>query len=719
MRSRIPPKYIKIATISLSCLLVLFLIGVSIAYSKREAILNAVIAKAINKAKRDYNLELKISDPHFEGLTKVAFSNISIVPQNRDSLININDLHVGVKLFPLITGDIKLGSLTFESGKINLVKRDSIRNYDFLFKKKNRDSTKTTKADLAAMANRLLNQVLYKIPEDMRVTNFDVVINHDDDKLRFFTSLATIDDGEFKSNIHVNNNEAVWHLEGTVEPGDKQLAFKLYAENKKVELALIQKKLGLKLNFDTVYAQLNRAVKDGDEFRIYGSWAIRNLLINHPKIAANNIIIPSGAIDADVLIGENFIALDSTSVIYLKNIKANPYIKYTSIKGSKSPHKTYDLKLKTDDLNAQELFDAFPVGLFESLDGIKVKGQLQYNLDFFLDSKKPDSVRINSSLHKSADFRILRWGKMNLQKVNSSFVYTPYEYGKPMRDIVIGPQNPDYVPINQISPNLRNAVLTAEDPSFYTHNGFVEKAFQRSIATNFKEKAFKRGGSTISMQLVKNVFLSRQKTMARKIEEILIVWLIENNRISSKQRMFEVYLNLIEWGNNVYGIGEAARYYFGKHPSELDLGESIFLANIVPRPKKGLYFFEGDGSLTYSLRGYFKLIGGLMARRGYASRDTNAYGFYGVRLKPSLRRQVDPTDSVAVDSLYEEGAEIQHKSEGGFFRSLFGRRNPDTVRIDSKNKTFVKKDTIVTPAELRQQRREQRRKEREEKRKGL
>jgi hypothetical protein len=181
--------------------------------------------------------------------------------------------------------------------------------------------------------------------------------------------------------------------------------------------------------------------------------------------------------------------------------------------------------------------------------------------------------------------------------------------------------------------------------------------------------------------------------------------------------MFEVYLNLIEWGKNVYGIGEAARYYFGKRPSELTLGESIFLANIVPRPKKGLYFFEGDGSLSTSLRGYFKLIGGLMARRGYTSRDTNAYGFYGVYLKSSLRRKVDPVDSVTVDSLYEEEAaeEPTTESKGNFFKNLFRKRRPDTVYIQSGGKAIVK-DTVLTPAELRQRRREQRRKEREQRR---
>jgi membrane peptidoglycan carboxypeptidase len=113
-----------------------------------------------------------------------------------------------------------------------------------------------------------------------------------------------------------------------------------------------------------------------------------------------------------------------------------------------------------------------------------------------------------------------------------------------MRNIIIGPENPNFVPIDQISPYLKNALLTAEDPSFYSHNGFVEASIRSSIITNFKAKAFKRGGSTISMQLAKNVYLNRQKTLARKIEEILIVWIMENGKLSSKQRMFENYLNL-------------------------------------------------------------------------------------------------------------------------------------------------------------------------------
>ena len=140
--------------------------------------------------------------------------------------------------------------------------------------------------------------------------------------------------------------------------------------------------------------------------------------------------------------------------------------------------------------------------------------------------------------------------------------------------------------MNQISPDLRNALLTSEDYTFFTHKGFNEKAFRASIATNFKEKSFKRGASTVSMQLVKNVFLNRNKTLSRKVEEILIVWLIENEHIVPKERMYEVYLNVIEWGRNIYGISEAARYYFAKPPSDLSLAKAFFWPSWchAPRP---------------------------------------------------------------------------------------------------------------------------------------
>lgn len=682
----IPEKYYKIAKITLISLFSLSLIAGGIVYAKREAILKAVIKKAVGKADRDFDLELKIESAKFVGLSSVQFKNISLLPRGKDSLAKIDNFRVGVKLFPLLFGDIKLSEINLDKGEINLIKKDSVSNFDFLFrKKKTENPDEKAELNLGKFANSLINQMLYKIPDEMDIRDFRITFQDDSNKVDLYTSSATIDGGDVSSNIHVNGKESVWHVEGNVDPGDKELNLMLFADNKKVELPYLEKKFGLKLNFDTVFTEMHGARLSGSELEINGSWKVKNLLVNHKRIAGNDIIVPDASIDADMIIGKNFISVDSTSTVHIRDIDLHPFIKYTL-----SPSKIYELKLHTGEMDAQKLVGSFPQGLFESLEGIQVTGKLQYDLNFYLDSQSPDSVIFSSKL-RNEGFKVLKWGKINLQKINSSFVYTPYEYGKPMRDIIIGPENPDFTPINQISPYLKGALLTAEDPSFYSHKGFVEESIRKSIATNFKEKAFKRGGSTISMQLVKNVYLNRQKTLARKVEEILIVWIMENGRLSSKERMFETYLNLIEWGRNVYGIGEASRYYFGKHPSELSLGESIFLASIVPKPKSGLYRFEGDGSLRQGLSSYFNFIGGIMSRRGLAPADSNYYGFYDVRLRESLRSGLPVVDSLTADSILTNDAE----DDESVLQELFSKRRRDTIQLKEINRPKIPiKDTI-------------------------
>lgn len=713
--SRIKPIHKRIAAITAGVIIILVIVFGSIGYSKRENLLAAAISKAKSKAKDEYNLDVKIDSAHFTGLNKVAFGRITVVPQNRDTLLDIQHLEVAVKLMPLVLGDVKLAEVKLNDAFLQVVNKKGRRNFDFLFNKKKEDDEPKSKADLSVFANNLINQLLYKIPDNLDLKNFNVIYLDDNDEQNLLVKSAEIKGGKLSSNIIVNKNESVWHAVGDMEPSDKEFNIRLYADGKKLELPIIEKKLKLKLTADTIGTQLKEVTHSSGQTRIEGSWFIKNLLMNQPRIASNDIVVPDALLDAVLVVGENYVSLDSATTIHLKQIEAHPYIKYTL-----SPHKIYELKMSTDWLDAQALFNSFPTGLFESLEGTAVAGKLKYGLNLYLDSKLPDSVQFDSRLDKQ-NFRIVRFGKTDLRKLNDVFVYTPYEKGKPMSPRTVGPANRDYTSLNNIAPDLRNAVMAAEDPSFFKHHGFVEKAFRNSIATNFKEKKFARGGSTISMQLVKNAFLSREKTLARKVEEILIVWMIENTGTISKNRMYEVYLNIIEWGRNVYGIGEAARYYFDKRPSQLSLGESIYLASIVPSPKKGLYAFNGDGSLRSYLRGYFRLIGGSMARRGWTVPDSNAYGYYGVRLRESLRTgtPVDTTaadsNMILIDSLDMDEADRAGGGIKGFFQRLI---KGDKDSTDRKQTAPAQKDTAKTPAQLRQERREQRRKEREERRKN-
>lgn len=653
-------------------LVVLVLLGM-VAYAYREKILKIGVEKAIKKAKTSYQVDLGISNARFLGLKTIAFDEISIVPEQRDSLVALHQLNVSVQLFPLLLGKVKLDELSLESGFVHLVKKDSLRNYDFLLKKK-KDTGEPAALNLGSFANRILNSVFYKIPENLSLKNLELAWVEDSTGVVFNVKRARIDGGNVQSDIEVNGQEARWHVTGTVDPGDRQLDLKVFAEGKKLALPYLEKRWGLTLDADTLHTQLNDVSYFAGKLNISGFWSAKNLRINHPKIASHDVVIDRGALHSEINIGENYVELSDASVVQVGSIEFNPHIRFTL-----KPHKIYELNVHTNELEAQALFNSFPRGLFESLEGMQVAGTLQYDLHFLLDESKPDAVEFESSLKKNK-FKIMRYGKSNLTKINGEFAYTPYEYGRPMRTFLVGTSNPSFTPIDQISPFLKNALLTAEDPSFFGHRGFVEEAIRKSIATNFKRKAFKRGASTISMQLVKNVYLSRQKTLARKIEEMLLVWLIENNRLSSKNRLFEVYLNIIEWGNNIYGIGEASRYYFDKTPADLSLGESIYLASIVPRPKSSLYFFDYGGGLKSSMAGYFNTIGGLMARRGFTPADSTGYGFYSVRLKESLHGLLARPDSLATDSLLNT-----NEGDTNWLNDLVHDAKTDSVRIKKLN----------------------------------
>jgi len=190
------------------------------------------------------------------------------------------------------------------------------------------------------------------------------------------------------------------------------------------------------------------------------------------------------------------------------------------------------------------------------------------------------------------------------------------------------------------------------------------------------------------MQLVKNVFLNRNKTVVRKVEEIILVWLMESSKQVSKKRLYEVYLNVIEWGNNVYGITEASRYYFGKKPADLNLGESIFLSSIVPRPKTGLYSFDWTGHLKSNMIRYFNTYGNIMVKTKQIGVDSTVsnYGFYQVELVPHLRSARPAfVDSVQTDTLdLEEGEdnflnldETTEAHKRSLFDKLLGRNKEE------------------------------------------
>ena len=145
------------------------------------------------------------------------------------------------------------------------------------------------------------------------------------------------------------------------------------------------------------------------------------------------------------------------------------------------------------------------------------------------------------------------------------------------------PRQQIWVSYGAISEHLKKAILLGEDAAFFSHKGVDMNELREALKKDWETSSFKRGGSTITMQLAKNLYLNPSKNPLRKIKEIIIAWQIE--QALSKRRIFEIYLNVVEWGRNIYGAEAAARHYFGKSAADLDILESATLAALLPSPR--------------------------------------------------------------------------------------------------------------------------------------
>ena len=166
-----------------------------------------------------------------------------------------------------------------------------------------------------------------------------------------------------------------------------------------------------------------------------------------------------------------------------------------------------------------------------------------------------------------------------------------------------------WVPLSRISPTLIKAVLIAEDDKFWSHEGFDYEAIKKALEKDIKSGKFKLGGSTISQQLARNLYLTPEKNLLRKAREALITWRME--RVLSKKRILELYLNVVEWGEGIYGIEAASRHYYGKASFALTPEESARLAAVLPHPRK----YRPIGSQPYVVH-RSELVYDIMVRRG-------------------------------------------------------------------------------------------------------
>jgi hypothetical protein len=272
--------------------------------------------------------------------------------------------------------------------------------------------------------------------------------------------------------------------------------------------------------------------------------------------------------------------------------------------------------------DCQQLLTAAPPGLLPALAGFELSGRASVTADFQFDGQHPDAFAVNVRDHRF-DCRVDRAPRTYTAEYLAGPFTLTREVGKDDRPLALGLGEGQlgFTPLGRIAHNVDLAFTASEDAGFWSHHGIDAPALEGAVRRNLAEKRVAVGGSTITMQTAKNLCLTPERTVSRKLQELFLAWHLEN--VLPKARILELYLNIVEFGPGIYGITHASAHFFGKRPADLNLLESAYLAALLPSPKARYRYFC-EGRLT---RNFSNLVGGLLRRMLALHRiDAEQYG---------------------------------------------------------------------------------------------
>lgn len=538
--------------------------------------------------------ELHVSGWKSSGLNKITFHSLLVVDAESDTIIQIREGEIGYSVFRFLTGHLPVDRIGIDS--LTVFKKQPVSENETV----SVSGSHEIKTGLASRLFLLEKKLISNLPASVSIRH-TLMKTQKKSNIRLwrifdFTwdgsvmkSLIKTEEGaEIAVNVRINQNRGNYELGATMQVP------------RFIPAAMDSHALQFSFRSATLFLKKDKWSKS----EIHSQCRLKSdgLQVYHWRISQDTVKINRFETRKQIVIDDHSITVAPESSMHINDISIN-----TEFKIARKENVELNLKAEIHEMPAQVFFNSLPGGLFQSFNGIKAGGEIGYALNFSADLSMPDSLIFESTFN-GRKLKIQQFGEVNPYRLNEPFEQTVYERGRPVRRIVVGNENHYFVSYAHIPAALVNSVLTAEDGSFFGHAGFNEEAFRQSIITNLKERRFARGGSTITMQLVKNLYLGRDKNISRKMEEALWVWLIENKRMVSKERMIEIYLNIIEWGPDVYGIGEAAQYYFNKKADQLTLNECIFLAGIIPNPKYFRYAFDKEGNLRNYFQSFFRIV---------------------------------------------------------------------------------------------------------------
>lgn len=622
---------------------VIFVTTLCSTYVKRSVIVEAFFKNKIAQFEEKQDVKIGLGKISMKGLKLINFKDLTLQSPQNDTILHISSAQVRINPLRVIRGSRQIEEANINQIKLSLTQIDGYKNYGFLSKQREESKEEETQNKLHEKIDNVANLyslITSNIPNHLTINEMNINLQKEKHQLQIYLPEAKLEEGNFYSQILFKEGAELTHLNtpqngycilkgalGKSHSETSQMA--LYSVNDStITIPFIQQKFETTLSFDSLNILIKAEKSGNDEIALIGDFDFSNLNLYQKRITSETIVCDNAQFQMTASIGANKMEIDSSSTIRINQFEIHPYLSWE--KEDTIKHIVFNLH--SDRFESNKLFQSIPKGLCSHLKGMETEGDLSYRLHFKIDTNEIDSLEFESAL-TPYNFNILKFGETDFREVNQSFTYHIYEEGQEIGNFIVGEENPNFIPVNKVSTYLTHSILYSEDGFFFAHKGFYDTAIKSSLVKNIKEKRFARGGSTISMQLVKNLWLSKEKTLARKLEEAMIVWLVENKRIVSKDRMFEIYLNIIEWGPNIYGARNASHYYFSKEPADLTIEEALFMTSIIPRPKKFMWCFDEEQNLRPYLAEYFKIVGEKLLHNEVITEDDFLHIVPNVQLK--------------------------------------------------------------------------------------
>jgi hypothetical protein len=297
-----------------------------------------------------------------------------------------------------------------------------------------------------------------------------------------------------------------------------------------------------------------------------------------------------------------------------------------------------DIEARLPVTPCDDLLAAVPAGLLGVTAGFVLDGDIDGEIHARVDTSALNETELRIQVEDGCRTRAVP-GALEPARLRGRFFYHVPAADGSWTERESGSGSADWTPAAAVSPFLLHAVLAHEDAAFFRHRGFVTPAIREALVRDLQARRFRQGASTISMQLARNLFLSREKNLARKLQEVILTrWLEET---LSKREILELYLNVIEYGPHLHGIRSASRHYFRREPADLSPAESAFLACILPAPHR-YHRQVKSGRLPESLARQIGSLLGLMTEAGRIDEVARDHGL--AELESGLLAAASPGD---------------------------------------------------------------------------